>query len=228
MRITRFISIALKSREQGTSSPPCARSAEYFLRPVTVHSIVPPRRKNSELPHDTFHGKCRMIVPFSQPQRIDQKYFQALFRTPTTLQPPLPILLYMRGSLKYNHSFRKTVPWQLLRTFLLPAVACLSLRACAVWKPITLLQMLCCKMFALKSFRRMFTLRTRKFWQQNFPHYSSAFLVVCTYAWVLRLGAVHMVAVRLGCKGAVVGTGRAISYPGCISGCRQDRIRTGD
>ena len=37
---TGSISVALKSRAQGTSSPPCARSAEYFLRPVTVHSIV--------------------------------------------------------------------------------------------------------------------------------------------------------------------------------------------
>ena len=33
-------SVPLKSREQGTSSPPYARSAEYFLHPVTVHSIV--------------------------------------------------------------------------------------------------------------------------------------------------------------------------------------------
>ena len=30
----------LKRREQGTWCPPCARSAEYFLHPVTVHSIV--------------------------------------------------------------------------------------------------------------------------------------------------------------------------------------------
>ena len=42
---TGSISIALKSREHGTSSLPFARSAEYFLRPVTVHSIVPPSRK---------------------------------------------------------------------------------------------------------------------------------------------------------------------------------------
>ena len=34
------ISVALKSREQGTSNVPCARSAEYLLHPVTVHSIV--------------------------------------------------------------------------------------------------------------------------------------------------------------------------------------------
>jgi len=51
------LSVALKSRKQGTSSPPCARSAEYFLRPVTVHSIVPPRRKSSEHTRDTFQGK---------------------------------------------------------------------------------------------------------------------------------------------------------------------------
>ena len=37
---TGSISVALKNRGQGTSSPPCARSAEYFLRPVTVHSIT--------------------------------------------------------------------------------------------------------------------------------------------------------------------------------------------
>ena len=53
----------LKSREQGTSNPPCARLAEYFLRPVTVHSIVPLLRKNSEHTRDTFRDKCPMIVP---------------------------------------------------------------------------------------------------------------------------------------------------------------------
>ena len=37
---TGSISVALKSREQRTLSPPCARSAEYFLHPVTAHSIV--------------------------------------------------------------------------------------------------------------------------------------------------------------------------------------------
>ena len=55
-----------------------------------------------------------MIVPFSQPQCIDWKRFRALFCTPTTLQPPPPILLYIRGSLEYNTSFRKSLPWQLL------------------------------------------------------------------------------------------------------------------
>ena len=51
---TGSISVALKSREQETSSSPCARSAEYFLGPVTVDSIVPPHRKNSEHTRDTF------------------------------------------------------------------------------------------------------------------------------------------------------------------------------
>ena len=55
--------IALKSREQRTSSPPCARSVEYFLHPVTVQSIVPPRRKNNKHTQDSFRGECPMIVP---------------------------------------------------------------------------------------------------------------------------------------------------------------------
>ena len=38
-----------------------------------------------------------MILPFSHPQCIDRKCFQALFHTPMTLQPPPPILLYIRG-----------------------------------------------------------------------------------------------------------------------------------
>ena len=37
---TGSIGVALKSREQRTLSLPCARSAEYFLRPVTVYFIV--------------------------------------------------------------------------------------------------------------------------------------------------------------------------------------------
>ena len=56
---TGSISVALKSRDLGTSTPPCARSAEYFLQPVTV----PPRHKNFKHTRDTFRGKCPMIVP---------------------------------------------------------------------------------------------------------------------------------------------------------------------
>ena len=43
--------------------------------------------------------------------------FWALFRTPTTLQPLPPIRLYIRGSLEYNISFQKTLPWQLLSLY---------------------------------------------------------------------------------------------------------------
>ena len=31
-------------------------------------------------------------------------------------------------------------------------------------------------------------------------------------------GAVHIVAVRLGCKGAMVGTSRGNAHPGCMNG----------
>ena len=68
-----------------------------------------------------------------------------------------------------------------LRTFLPPALACLSLRAHATRKPFTLLQMLCCKIFVLKYFRRTPTLRkifntkifpTKISYNENFPFYS--------------------------------------------------------
>ena len=86
---TGSISIALKSREQGTSSPPCARQLNISC--TLLHCIVPPHRKISEHTRDTFRGKCCMIVLFSQPQSINRKRFQALFRTPRTLKLPLAI-----------------------------------------------------------------------------------------------------------------------------------------
>ena len=86
---TGSISIALKSREQGTSSPPCARQLNISC--TLLHCIVPLHRKISEHTRDTFRGKCCMIVLFSQPQSINRKRFQALFRTPRTLKLPLAI-----------------------------------------------------------------------------------------------------------------------------------------
>ena len=71
-----------------------------------------------------------MIVPFSQPQRIDRKRFWALFHTPTTLQPPPPILLYIRGSLKYNNSLQITLPWQLLSPYVSSLCSSLPLLMC--------------------------------------------------------------------------------------------------
>ena len=151
---TGSTSIALKGREQGTLCPPCARSAEYFLRPVTVHSIVLHRRKNSEHTRDTFRGKCPMIVPsfFTATAYRSEAFSGSLWHTndsPTTAS----ILLYIRGSLGnlFDSSY-------FLRTFLPPALACLSLCACAARKLITLLQTLCCKIFVLKYFCRMPTL----------------------------------------------------------------------
>ena len=84
--------------------------------------------------------------------------FWALSQTNDSPSPP-PIPLYIRGSLEYN-SFRKTRPRQLpfsVRFFTLPRKS--------------RLQMLCCKIFVLKYFRRTSTLRkfsTRKFFQRKF------------------------------------------------------------
>ena len=106
---TGSTSIALKGREQGTLCPPCARSAEYFLRPVTVHSIVLHRRKNSEHTRDTFRCKCPMTVPsfFTATAYRPEAFSGSLSHTndsPTTTS----ILLYIRGSL--GKSFRQQLP----------------------------------------------------------------------------------------------------------------------
>ena len=56
---TGSISIALKSRGQGTSL-------------ITVHSIVPPSRKNSKHTRDTFLWQMLYDSSFSQPQCINR------------------------------------------------------------------------------------------------------------------------------------------------------------
>ena len=76
----------------------------------------------------------------------------------------------------------KSLPWRSLYTFLPPDLACLSLRARAARKPITLLQMLCCKIFVLKYFRKTLALQkifnTKIFpmkisCNENFPIYGN-------------------------------------------------------
>ena len=86
-----------------------------------------------------------MIVPLSQPQHIDWKHFWALFHTPTTLRLPPPI--FFCGRLEYNISFQKTLPWQLLSSYVFPPALA------------TLLQTPCCNIFMLKYFRRTSTLQ---------------------------------------------------------------------
>ena len=46
----------LKINLQGNSNPPCGRSDEYRLAPVTSHIIFPPRCKKSEQSVDTERG----------------------------------------------------------------------------------------------------------------------------------------------------------------------------
>ena len=122
-----------------------------------------------------------MIVPLSQPQRIDRKRFRALFCTPTILRPPPPILLYIRGRLKYNISFRKTLPWQLLP----PALA-------------TLLQTLCCKIFVLKYSCRSSTLQHENFFNENFLIYGSTRLHYDHYVCISRLLPPYLQSQKLG------------------------------
>ena len=115
---------------------------------------------------DSFRGKCPMVVPFSQPQHIDQKRFQALFRTPTPLQLP-PHILYMRGTTPQMQQFLKTLPWQLLSSYSLPdfthALACsytpFSSRMPVLHESqLRHVQTLCYKISVLKYFCRTLTL----------------------------------------------------------------------
>ena len=101
----------------------------YFLGNFTSESPS----QNSEHTRDSFQDKCPMIVPFSQPQRIDRKRFRALFRTLTPLQNRFPYF-YFRKTLPGSYSLRSSSRLHTCSTFL----ACLSLRARAARKPITL------------------------------------------------------------------------------------------
>ena len=116
------ISVALKSRAHGTSSPPCARSAEYFLCPVTVT----PHCKNCEHTRYTFRGRCPMIVPsfFVATAYRSKAFSDSLSHTNDS--PTADI----RGSLEYSNSFRKTLPWQLLSPYISSPCSSLPLRTC--------------------------------------------------------------------------------------------------
>ena len=97
---TGSISVALKSRDPGTSTLSCARSAEYFLQPVTV----PPRHKNFEHTRDTFRGRSPSFL-----FRCHSVLIGSIFGLSFTHQR-----LSNHGSIEYSNSFRKTLPWQLL------------------------------------------------------------------------------------------------------------------
>ena len=119
---------------QGTSSRLCTRSAEYFLHPVTAHSIVPPRWRNSKHTHNSLQGKCPMIVPFSQPCTAYQsECFRALFHTPP-LQPP-PSLVVSNTTIPFEKLFHGSYS---LRMFLPTSHLLCSLCPHVMQKSITL------------------------------------------------------------------------------------------
>ena len=132
---TGSISVALKSREQGTSSPPCARSAEYFLHPVTVHSIVatsPSQKQRTAMPFEAnvlwwFLFHCHSVsigsvfgVSFAL-QRLSNRRLPYFFIYVVASNATFPFEKLFHGS-------------YFLCTFLPPALA-------------ALLQTLCCKIF---------------------------------------------------------------------------------
>ena len=139
---TGCISVALKTREQGTSSPPCARSAEYFLCPVTVHSTVatsPSQKQQTHLRY-LLRQMSYDSSSFTATAYRSEAFLGSLSHTNDS--PPPPIHLYIRGSLEYNIFFQKTLPWQLLSSYVFPLALA------------TLLQTLCWKIFVLKCFCR--------------------------------------------------------------------------
>ena len=79
-------------------------SAHHSTLPMLdVCDCVPPHCKNSEYTRDIFRGKSPMIVSSFFTATVYQlERFWALLCTPS-LQPPPPMLLYIRGNLKYNN-----------------------------------------------------------------------------------------------------------------------------
>ena len=106
------------------------------------------------------HSVCilRSYYTFSQPCTAYQsECFQALFRTPTPLQPP-PSLVVSNTTIPFEKVFHGSYS---LRMFLPTSHLLCSLRTHVAQKPITLynnVQMPCCKIFVLKYFCRTSTL----------------------------------------------------------------------
>ena len=59
VRIVIIFSIKL----QGISNPPCCKSDEYLLLPITIHTIEPPLLKNRGQIFDIFSGKWPIMLP---------------------------------------------------------------------------------------------------------------------------------------------------------------------
>ena len=169
---TGSISVALKSREQGTLSLPCARSAEYFLCPDTVNSIVPPRHKNSK--HTRRYLSRQMSYnssSFTATVYRSEAFSGSLSHTNDS--PTANI----RGSLKYVYSnfFRKTLPWQLLSQYVSSPCSSLPLLMCTCHtKANYVITMLCCKIFVgHRPYKKFFNTKifaTKNSYNEKFPN----------------------------------------------------------
>ena len=106
---TSCISVALKSREHAGNFKSALWQVRWiFLVPMTVHSIVAisPSQKQRTQPRYLSRQMSYDSSSFTA-TAYRSEAFSALFRTPTTLQPPPPILHHVRGSLEYNIPLRK-------------------------------------------------------------------------------------------------------------------------
>ena len=129
-----FIRIALKSREQRTSSPPCARSDDdscyctFYSTSSSQEQQTHPWYLSRQMSYDSSF--------FTATALSNRSVFGLSFARQRLSNCRLPYFFYMRGSLKYNYSFRKLFHGSF-------SLACLSLRARAARKLITLFQTLC-------------------------------------------------------------------------------------
>ena len=128
---TGSLSVALKSREQRTSSPPSARSAEYFLHPVpsycTFYSTSPSQKQPTHPRH------------LSSQMSYDSCFLTAASEASLLHTNNSPTAVHHISLYEYKNSFWKTLPWKLLTLYILPpALACFSLCPRAARKPIML------------------------------------------------------------------------------------------
>lgn len=61
--MVNFIFTQLNNNLHGISSPPCGKSNEYILVPVTTHWIVPPLLINGEQIYEIFEVKYPITAP---------------------------------------------------------------------------------------------------------------------------------------------------------------------
>ena len=76
------------SETQGTSSPPCGKSTEYLLCPVTQYVILFPLLRKREQGRDIERGIRPIIIPSFLAQITPSYIFANIFRCECTISFP--------------------------------------------------------------------------------------------------------------------------------------------